>query len=346
MKTLARRHVLLPVLLGLCVLVVGAGFTFERGAAARPLGRGIVLINTNLGYEGGRAAGTGMVLTSSGEVLTNNHVITGATTIRVTVPGTKRTYAARVLGYSVQRDVALLRLQGASGLKTISPATSARLKVGQAVTAIGNANGSGTLTSAAGTITGLGKTITATGELGRSEQLHGLIETDADVQPGDSGGPLLDSSGHVVGMDTAASSGGGGFGFSFRSTNGNVAYAIPIGTALGVTKQIEAGTTTASVHIGATAFLGVEVEAAQQGYGPPTAGALIAGVVPSGPAASAGLVPGDLITAVEGRAIQTPDALTTVVLTRKPGTSVQIAYTDRTGTPQNVSVTLGSGPPQ
>lgn len=338
-----RGRIVLLLLVALCALGISAGFTFDH-AAAHPIGRGVVLINTNLGFQGGRAAGTGMVLTSSGEVLTNNHVIAGATTIRVTVPGTSRRYQARVLGYSVQRDVAVIRLHGASGLATVSTG-SAKLRVGQAVTALGNANGSGTLTSAPGTITGLGKTITARGDLGRSEQLHGLIETDANVQPGDSGGPLLDRTGRVVGMDTAASTGGE---FSLRSTAGGVAYAIPIASARGIARQIEAGSTTAAVHIGETAFLGVEVETAGQGFGAgsPAAGALIAGVVSSSPASSAGLVPGDLITGVDGRSIQTPDDLTHVVLTRKPGDRVRVAYTDRTGMSQNASVKLGSGPPQ
>jgi S1-C subfamily serine protease len=345
MKAFRRRHAqaLLLVALGLCALAASAGFAFARGSRS-PAGTGIVVIDTNLRYQGGRAAGTGMVLTASGEVLTNNHVVTGATSIRVVVPGTKRSYVARVLGYSVQKDVALLQLRGASGLKTVST-SSGKPTVGEQVTAIGNANGTGALTAAAGKVTGLGRSITARDEQGRSEQLNGLIETNAAVEPGDSGGPLLDRSGHVVGMDTAAST-GPGFGFSFQTASGHSAYAIPIATALAVSKQIEAGASTATVHVGPTAFLGVEVTAADEGFGASAPGALVAGVVPQGPAGSAGIVPGDLITSVDGRAIATPDDLTAAVLTRKPGARVQVAFTDRGGTARTVTVTLGAGPPQ
>ena len=331
------------MLVAIAALALGAGIAFARGKATR-IGTGVVVIETNLGYEGGEAAGTGMVLTSTGRVLTNNHVVNGATTIRVVVPGTSRSYAARVLGYSVTSDVALLQLNGASNLRTVSTAGSAKLRIGQSVKAVGNANGTGTLTAASGKITGLGKTITAGDEQGHAERLSGLIETNANVQPGDSGGPLLDTSGRVVGMDTAAST-GSGFGIAFRTPT-NDAYAIPIAKALTVAGQIAAGKSSATVHIGGTAFLGVEVQAVSDGFGSAEPGALIAAVVPDGPAANAGLGPGDVITAVDGRTITTPQSLTTVVLTRKPGATVQVAYTDQTGASGTVSLTLGSGPPQ
>lgn len=343
MKEFPRRHVrgLVLALAAICAAAVGAGFAFAR-TAAPPAGTGVVIIDTNLGYQGGQAAGTGMVLAPSGRVLTNNHVIAGATTIRVVVPGTRRSYAATVVAYSVQKDVALLQLKGASNLKTVSTAGSSRLRIGQTVTAVGNTLGGGTLTTAGGVITGLGKTITAGDEQGRSEQLSGLIETNANVQPGDSGGPLLDASHHVIGMDTAAST---GFGFSFQSARSSDAYAIPIGRALAVAQQIQAGKSSATVHVGGTAFLGVEVQS-PFAYGPGAAGALIAGVVPGGPADSAGLVPGDLITAVGGKPIATPSSLTGVVTSSKPGTTVRVTYTDQTGGSHTVPVTLGSGPPQ
>src|SRR5581483_10780311 len=163
-------------------------------------GTGIVDVRTTLGYEQGAAAGTGIVLTSSGEVLTNNHVIRGATAVRVVIPGAGRSYKAKVIGYDVSDDVAVLQLSGASNLRTASLGSSSSLKVGQHVTATGNAGGTGRLTSATGTITGRD-------EQNGSEQLTGLIETNAALQPGDSGGPLLDSSSHVIGMNTAASVG-------------------------------------------------------------------------------------------------------------------------------------------
>jgi S1-C subfamily serine protease len=202
------RRVLLLVVVGLLVASVGAGIALARGKAT-PIGTGVVVIDTNLAYQGAAAAGTGMVLTSSGEVLTNNHVISGATTIKVVVPKTGKSYTARVLGYDRTADVAVLQLQGASNLKTVS-VSSAKLAVGATVTALGNAGGNGSIASATGTVTGLGRSITASDDTGGSEQLTGLIETNVGLEPGDSGGPLVNSRGQVVGMDTAAST---GFGF-------------------------------------------------------------------------------------------------------------------------------------
>jgi S1-C subfamily serine protease len=344
----SRTRALLLVAAAAVAAGVGARLAFAR-TTATPIGTGIVVIDTNLAYQDGAAAGTGMVLTSSGEVLTNNHVIAGATTIKVVVPNTGRSYSAKVLGYDRTGDVAVIQLQHASNLKTVSTAASSRLTTGARVTAVGNAGGSGSLTSATGTITGLGNTITASDDQGGSETLNGLIETNAGVQPGDSGGPLLDSSGRVVGMDTAASTGSG-----FQAVNAADAYAIPIGTALAIAGQIESGKATATVHIGATAFLGVEVESVNAArYGnfggdgsAAASGALIAGVVSGGPADSAGLGAGDVIVAIGGRSISTPVAVTKVIMAKKPGQRISVKYVDQDGATHTTSVTLGSGPAQ
>src|SRR5439155_15008504 len=271
-RQLPKRVVLL-VIVGLLVAAVGAGIALARGTAT-PIGSGVVVIDTNLAYQGSAAAGTGMVLTSSGEVLTNNHVISGATTIKVVVPKTGHSYKARVLGYDRTADVALLQLQGASNLKTVS-ISSAKLHVGATVTALGNAGGNGSITTATGTVTGLGKSITASDDAGGSEQLIGIIETNAGVQPGDSGGPLVNSKGQDVGMDTAASS-----RFGFQGISATDAYAIPIAKALTIAHAISSGKASSTVHIGATAFLGIEVESVNTpGFGGASAsGALIAGV--------------------------------------------------------------------
>jgi S1-C subfamily serine protease len=339
---LSARLALL-VALGLAVASVAAGLALARTTAA-PIGTGVVVINTNLAYQNSAAAGTGMVLTSSGEVLTNNHVISGATTIKVVVPKTGKTYAARVVGYDKSADVAVLQLQGASNLKTIS-ASSAKLAVGAKVTAVGNAGGTGSITTATGTVTGLGRSITASDEQGSSEQLVGLIETNAGVQPGDSGGPLVDSRGQVVGMDTAAST-----GFGFQSVSATDAYAIPIAKALTIAHTISAGKASATVHIGATAFLGVQVEsldAAGFGFGNASgSGALVAGVVSGGPAAAAGLAAGDVITSIDGRTVSSPTTISAVVLTKKPGTKIKVTYVDQSNTSHTTTVTLGTGPAQ
>jgi S1-C subfamily serine protease len=329
------RRVALLVVLGLVVLGVGAGLALARSKPA-PIGSGVVVVETNLAFQNAAAAGTGMVLTPSGEVLTNNHVIRGATTVKVVVPGTRRSYSATVVGYSITADVAVLQLRGASNLKTVSIGNSAKLTVGQAVRALGNAGGTGRLTPATGTITGLHRSITASDESGSSEDLVGLIETNAGIAAGDSGGPLFDRAGRVIGMDTAASTGPG-----FQMAAVTDAYAIPIGKALTVAREIVAGKTSPTVHVGATAFLGIEVQSVDA-----SSGALIAGVVPGGPADSAGLVAGDVITAVGSSAVSSPSAVSALLQTQKPGTAVSISYVAEDGTSQTATVTLGSGPPQ
>jgi S1-C subfamily serine protease len=335
----------LLVLLGVVVASVAAGIALARGSAAL-VGTGVVVIDTKLGYQSSSAAGTGMVLTSSGEVLTNNHVISGATSIKVVVPKTGHSYTAKVVGYDKSADVALLQLQGASNLKTVS-ASSTKLAVGTKVTALGNAGGNGSISSATGTVTGLGKQITASDDQGGTETLTGLIETNAAVQPGDSGGPLLNSKGQVVGMDTAASS---GFGFQNVSAATD-AYAIPIAKALAIANLISSGKASATVHIGATAFLGIQVASANTGYGyggqdQSVSGALVAGVVSGGPAAKGGLAAGDLITAINGHTITTPTTITTLMLTKKPGAKITVKYLDQSGASHATTVTLGSGPAQ
>jgi S1-C subfamily serine protease len=340
-----RRHLALAAL---AVAIAAVLFTARVSQAARDssLDPGIVDINTTLGYQGGQAAGTGIVLTSSGEILTNNHVIRGATKIRVTDIANGRTYAAKVVGYSVANDVAVLQLTGASGLKTATLGNSARVQVGDAVTAVGNAGGTGgTPTVATGSVTGLGRTITASDGEGDAEQLTGLIETDAQLEPGDSGGALVDDSGNVVGMLTAASS---GFQFDFQSSTTD-GYAISINHAASLAKQIVAGHATATIHIGATPLLGVSVQ--QSGFDPfngdaGTTGAVIASVLQGSPADKVGLSFGDVITAVDGHSVSSSRTLTTLLIARSPGKSVTLAWVDQTGASHHASVKLAVGPPQ
>jgi S1-C subfamily serine protease len=347
MKTIRQIPLRIALLALAALSLLGVETAAAMRSTAPQIGTGIVVIDTNLAYQGAAAAGTGMVLTSSGEILTNNHVIQGATTIKVVVPGTGHSYAARVLGYDATRDVAVLQLQKASNLKTAGIGDSSTLAVGAKVTAVGNANGTGKLTSARGTVTGLGKSISVQNDSGGSEQLSSLIETNAALQPGDSGGPLLDASGKVVGMDTAAST-GSGFGFSSynRSTDG---YAIPINKAITIAKQIVSGTSSATVHIGSTPFLGIQVGGFQAspfaGGSDVAAGVVVAGIISNGSAAAAGLTEGDVITAVDGKAVSTSSGLQSIILTHKPGDVLNVAFTDATGQSQSASVTLGSGPP-
>ena len=332
----------LIALVSLVIIGSGAAYAATR-TTTKPIGTGVVVIDTNLAYQGAAAAGTGMVLTSNGEILTNNHVIAGATTIAVVVPNTSHKYSARVVGYDTTADVAVLQLQNASNLKTVTTGNASNLKLGARVTAVGNAGGTGTLTSSRRTVTGLNRSITVQSDNGTTEQLTGLIETNATLQPGDSGGPLLNSAGRVVGMDTAASS---GFPFAaYRSSDG---YAIPIAKALTISKQIVSGKSSATVHVGATAFLGVQVaDVSSSSFGSGVVGgATVVAVVSGGPTAAAGLVPGDLITAIDAKTVTSASGLEPIVLAHKPGTKVTITYTDTSGQSQTATVTLGSGPPQ
>jgi S1-C subfamily serine protease len=340
-----HARLVLATTVALAAIGVAAGLAFARSSVSA-IGTGVVVVDTKLGYQGGAAAGTGIVLTSSGEVLTNNHVIQGATSVDVVVPGTTHQYSAKVVGYDQAADVALLQLSGASNLKTASLGDSSKVTTGQAVNALGNAGGSGTLTPAPGTVTGLGKAITVADTQGGSGRLTGLIETNAALQPGDSGGPLLNTNGKVIGIDTAAST-----GFSFQAASVSDSYAIPVNTALTLAKQIDSGKASTAVHIGPTPFLGVEI-AGNGGYGyrgysgAAPAGGLIAATVPGGPAASAGLAAGDVITAIDGHTVSSPSAITPLILTKKPGAKITVTYTDQSGTSHVTTVTLGSGPAQ
>ena len=296
----------------------------------------LVDINTDLGLEGAEGAGTGMVLTSTGEVITNNHVINGATKITATDVGNGTTYTARVVGYDYAHDIAVLQLEGASGLKTVSLGDSGSVRVGQEIATIGNAGGAGgTPQTSGGRVSALGRSITAgDGVGGGQEHLAGLIQLESNVQPGDSGGPLVNASGEVLGMDTAASS-----TFQFESS-ANQAFAIPINEVEAIASQIASGQASSTVHIGPTGMLGVQLQS-QGGEG-----ALVENVLAGTPAANGGLGAGDVITAVDGNGIATPSALTEVMLQHHPGDSVRVAWETPGGGQQSATLTLASGPPQ
>ena len=249
------------VLAGLGTADALGATTMTTSQIASTVDPGLVDIVSTLGYQNGAAAGTGMVLTSTGEVLTNNHVIDGATSIKARDVGNGRTYTAKVVGYDKSKDVAVLQLEGASGLATITLSSSGP-QTGQKVVALGNALGKGgTPSVATGRITGLGQSITASDEsAGNAEQLTGLIAHNAGIQPGDSGGPLVNTYGQVIGMDTAASSSSATAGFQSQNEQAPAtqAFAVPITEATSIASQIEAGASSSSVHLGGTAFLGLE----------------------------------------------------------------------------------------
>ena len=296
-----------------------------------------MVVNTRLAYGGGGGAGTGVVLTSSGTVLTNNHVIRGAGAVRVTVPSSGRTYAATVAGYSVSKDIALLELRDAQGLATVRTGNSSTVDVGDSVTAVGNGGGTGKLTTKSGKVTGLGQSITVRNVDGEPLTLPGLIETTTPLRSGDSGGPLL-SGGRVIGIDAAASG-----GFYFRGSAQG--YAIPINRALKIAGQIEAGRRSSTVHVGPTAFLGVGLRPASEG-GDDVSGALVERVASGTPAARAGIGANDLITSFAGKRVTSPASLRKLVLQASPGKTVRITWIDPSAGKTSATVRLVAGPPQ
>jgi S1-C subfamily serine protease len=308
--------------------------TLDTTTASAAQQSGVVLISTVLGYQSAEAAGTGVVLTSDGLVVTNNHVVEGATEITVTIGATGESYTATVVGTDATADVAVLQLQDAAGLTTVALDDDDAVAVGDAVTAVGNAEGGGVLIAADGTVTGLEESITTQSEgVSAGESLTGLIEVDADVVSGDSGGPLLDDEGQVIGITTAASSG---------STD-ITGYAIPIGDVLDVVTQIVAGQDTDAITLGYPAFLGVQIATAPGGAA--ASGATIAGVVEGTPAAQAGLAAGDTVTAVDGAAVADGDALSAALAGHVPGDQVTLTWTTAgDGSTRSATVTLIAGP--
>jgi S1-C subfamily serine protease len=293
---------------------------------------GIVDINTVDGYQNARAAGTGLVLTSTGEILTNNHVVDGATAITVTVITTGTTYDATVVGTSPTQDVAVLQLTGASALATATLGDSSRVSVGAAVTGVGNAGGVGGVPSAAqGSVTALDTTLTVSDQGGgNSETLHGLIVTTAPIQAGDSGGPLYDASNQVVGIDTAAE-------VSASSGSTSAGFAIPINAALAIAGQIDTGQASTTIHLGYPAFLGI-------GLAPGATSATVGTVFPGSPAARAGLVAGDTITTVDGTAVTDTTTLHRAITAHKAGDSITLTWTDAAGAPHTAATNLVAGP--
>jgi S1-C subfamily serine protease len=331
-----------------------SGGPSDTSAIAAKVSPALVDINSTFGYQSAQGAGTGIVLTSNGEILTNNHVINGATKISVTDIGNGRTYNATVVGYDASHDIAVVQLQGASGLQTANLGDSSKAAVGESVVAIGNAGGTGgTPSDAGGSITALDQSITAGDDLsGVSEQLSGLIQVNADIQPGDSGGSLVNTAGQVIGIDTAASQ-----GFSLQ-TSGTEGYAIPINEARALAQQIESGQGSSTTHVGPTALLGVELSTSGQnssgsffgggsagGNTPSTSGATISSVVNGGPAAQAGLAAGDTITSVDGQTVDSPTSVAAILVPHHPGDQIHVGWVDSSGQSHTSTVDLGSGPP-
>ncbi len=317
------------------------GLTGQQQAAVAAVSPGLVDVVSTIGYDGAQGAGTGVVLTSDGTVLTNHHVVAGATSVSVTDVGNGKTYSAKVVGYDRSHDVAVLKLDGASGLQTAPLGDSTAVAVGDPVVAVGNALGKGGTPSAvAGSVTALNQSITAQDSAtGTSEPLSGLIQVDAPIQPGDSGGALVDADGKVIGLITAGSVSGGSGSADQAATQG---FAVPISTARSIADQIVAGRSSSTVHVGGTAFLGLQVSG--RGAGASVDGVTVAGTVSGSAAAGAGIVAGDVVTALDGHPVSTGDALKSVLDTLHPGDRVRVVWTDLAGASHSAQVTLTDGP--
>lgn len=302
----------------------------------------VVNISATLSSEA-QTAGSGLVLSRSGLVLTNNHVINGATSIAVQVGVTGDTFSAEVVGYDVGDDVALLQLDNASGMKPITLGNPATVTSGDAVVAIGNALGRFNAPSAVGgTVTGLHQSITA-GDGAEQESLPDTIRFAGPIRPGDSGGALVDRDGRVIGMNTAADTGTDRFG----ATAGTTGFAIPITTAIGIADQIRQGDESNGVHVGKRALLGIGL--ADGSENPPfagsDAGAEVAQVGADTPADNAGIQEGDTIVRVDQRSIGSNDDLRAALDRHHPGDKVVVRWVDRDGGTHRATVSLAEGPP-
>ena len=333
----------------------------------------VVDITATLGYDDETASGTGFFVDpKDGLVLTNNHVIRDATSVTVAIPGTQRSYQARIVGADTSADIAVLRITALPGAPSAPIGNSSTVSVGSKVVAIGNRAGAGgPPVLAPGVISATGRTIQAADGASRfTETLHNMLQTTAKILPGDSGGPLADSAGAVIGVDTAAGTGGAEAG-----------YAIPINTAMSAERQIVSGRPSPGIVLGVGGFLGVIVpsttapspraQAAEErslgtapagsasqigclpteaGAGVPVSvapvdsGALVDGVICGTAADAAGIAAGDVIITADGRAVSSPDALTAIVNACRPGSVVEVTWVSPADATRTSRVRLDSAP--
>lgn len=331
----------------------------------------VVDVTATLTYDNETASGSGFVVDAkTGLIVTNNHVIRDATEVSVSVPATGQSYPAQIVGADVPADIAVLEIKPVPGLTEAPIGDSATLDAGDNVISFGNQAGAGGSPAVAtGVISGTGRTIQAAdGASGFSETLHEMLATTAKIEPGDSGGPLAGSAGTVIGVDTAAGTGGTSTG-----------YAIPISAAMAAERQITEGRKGPGISLGVDGFLGVVVGSSEasspalqrtqehrRGTGgagspggcvsteadvltptaiaPVRAGALVMGVLCGTGAASAGIASGDVITAAAGRRIGSPNDLTAIVNGTRPGSVVSVTWVSRSGTLRTSQVRLSAAP--
>jgi serine protease Do len=272
------------------------------------------------GSQPRQGVGSGFIISADGYVMTNAHVVAGADEVTVRMANSKREYKAKVIGADERTDIALLKLDE-KGLPTVKLGDSRKLEPGQWVAAIGSPFGfANTIT--AGIVSATGRSLPA-------ESYVPFIQTDVAVNPGNSGGPLINLNGEVVGVNSMIYSGTGGYM--------GVSFAIPIELALDVTKQLQATGKVTRGRIG-VAIQPMTKELAQAFGLKEPQGALVSTVEPGGPAEKAGLKAGDVILGYNGKPVNDADELPRVVAATKPGTTATMEVW-RDGKRQNLQVT-------
>jgi putative serine protease PepD len=273
--------------------------------------------------------GSGIVLSTDGLILTNNHVVDPATNggnVTAVLPD-GRSAPVQIVGRAPSFDLAVVRAHGVTGLTPVQLGSSNTVRVGQEVVAIGSPLGlSGTVTH--GIISALDRPVRAGGEGSGQDTVLDAIQTDAAINPGNSGGPLTDMQGRVIGINSAIASLGSGFG---QSGSIGLGFAIPIDQARRIADELlRNGHAT-------QALLGVTVPAAQ----PDDTAAVVHQVTPGGAAAAAGIKPGDMITKVDGRLIDSGDALIAAIRSHTPGSQATLTVKTAAGATRQVRITLG-----
>jgi len=305
-------------------------------ASSGPNDVAAAVVNINGTVPGGRIAGTGMIIAGDGIVLTNNHVVAGTMGLTAQVAGSGPVYRATVVGVDPTHDVAVIRLQGASRLSTVPVDTSGVITAGDDVTGMGNALGvNGAPVSAIGVVTALNETLTVSGETSDAQTtLNGLIQFSAPIQPGDSGGPLLNAARQVIGMDTAGSP------VNATSTGSSFGAAIPITTALAIAHEILAGVSSPYIQGAHSGILGVIVTNASG-----VDGARVSTVTPGDAASVAGIVSGDVVTGVGAIPVHSLADLGAAIKGRRPGDRLTVMWLDPAGGSHRATVALSPGPP-
>ena len=284
----------------------------------------VVSINVNQA-GGGSDQGTGVIISSNGEVITNNHVIAGASSIQVNLYNQSSPKKAVLVNTDTTDDVALLKIQNVSNLQTVNFSKSNNVQVGEWVLAIGNAlalQGGPTVTE--GIISAVGRTVPA-GDIstGVTETLTNMLQTDAAINPGNSGGPLVDFNGNVVGINTAVASSS-----PSNAPAQNIGFAIPASKILSLIPVLQSGSVSNSSHgyLGVTIGDLTQVARSYYGIGPiPISGAVVESVVANSPAAQAGIQIGDVIVAVNSTTITSAQSLVNLIDTLQPNTSVNLS---------------------